>query len=86
MLGAGVGGLVAARELARAGLHVLVLDGRDAPGGAVRAHTVAGTPARRGGRVLRDARRVGRRARRRARARRPRADARAARLVGPPDH
>ncbi|WP_263731912.1 protoporphyrinogen oxidase [Cellulomonas sp. SG140] len=42
VVGAGLGGLVAARELARAGLRVLVLDGRDAPGGAVRSHDVAG--------------------------------------------
>ncbi|WP_366246793.1 FAD-dependent oxidoreductase [Cellulomonas sp. 73-145] len=42
VVGAGLGGLVAARDLARAGLRVLVLDGRDAPGGAVRSHEVAG--------------------------------------------
>lgn len=42
VVGGGVAGLVAARELAREGLRVLVLEGRDAPGGAVRAHTVAG--------------------------------------------
>lgn len=42
VVGAGLGGLVAARDLARAGLRVLVLDGRDAPGGAVRSHDVAG--------------------------------------------
>ncbi len=42
VVGAGVAGLVAARDLAHAGLRVLVLDERDAPGGAVRAHTVAG--------------------------------------------
>jgi oxygen-dependent protoporphyrinogen oxidase len=42
VVGAGVAGLVAARELARAGLRTLVLDGRDAPGGAVRGHAVAG--------------------------------------------
>lgn len=42
VVGAGVGGLVAARDLALAGLRVLVLDGRDAPGGAVRSHEVAG--------------------------------------------
>ncbi|CAL8968037.1 Protoporphyrinogen oxidase [Cellulomonas sp. T2.31MG-18] len=42
VVGAGLGGLVAARDLARAGLRLLVLDGRDAPGGAVRSHDVAG--------------------------------------------
>ncbi|GIG41267.1 protoporphyrinogen/coproporphyrinogen oxidase [Cellulomonas phragmiteti] len=42
VVGAGVAGLVAARELARAGLRTLVLEERDAPGGAVRGHDVAG--------------------------------------------
>ncbi|MCC2313759.1 protoporphyrinogen/coproporphyrinogen oxidase [Cellulomonas xiejunii] len=42
VVGAGVAGLVAARELARAGLRTLVLDERDSPGGAVRGHDVAG--------------------------------------------
>lgn len=42
VVGAGIGGLVAARDLAHGGLRVLVLDGRDAPGGAVRSHDVAG--------------------------------------------
>lgn len=42
VVGAGVAGLVAARELARAGLRTLVLDERGAPGGAVRGHDVAG--------------------------------------------
>jgi oxygen-dependent protoporphyrinogen oxidase len=42
VVGGGVAGLVAARELGLAGLRVLVLEGRDAAGGAVRAHTVAG--------------------------------------------
>lgn len=42
VVGAGVAGLVAARELGRAGVRTLVLDGRDAPGGAVRSHEVAG--------------------------------------------
>ncbi|MBO0923912.1 FAD-dependent oxidoreductase [Cellulomonas sp. zg-ZUI199] len=42
VVGAGVAGLVAARELTRAGLRTLVLDERDTPGGAVRGHDVAG--------------------------------------------
>ncbi|MDM7854928.1 protoporphyrinogen/coproporphyrinogen oxidase [Cellulomonas alba] len=42
VVGGGVAGLVAARELGIAGLRVLVLEARDAAGGAVRAHTVAG--------------------------------------------
>lgn len=42
VVGGGIAGLVAARELAHEGLRTLVLEGRDAPGGAVRGHTVAG--------------------------------------------
>lgn len=42
VVGGGVAGLVAARELARAGLRTLVLEQRDAPGGAIAGHTVAG--------------------------------------------
>ncbi|WP_370514033.1 FAD-dependent oxidoreductase [Cellulomonas sp. JZ18] len=42
VVGAGVAGLVAARDLVRAGLRVVLVDGRDAPGGAVRGHDVAG--------------------------------------------
>ncbi|MEZ0446241.1 protoporphyrinogen/coproporphyrinogen oxidase [Cellulomonas sp. ICMP 17802] len=42
VVGGGIAGLVAARELAHEGLRTLVLEQRDAPGGAVRAHTVAG--------------------------------------------
>lgn len=42
VVGAGVAGLVAARDLVRAGRRVLLVDGRDAPGGAVRGHDVAG--------------------------------------------
>lgn len=42
VVGGGVAGLVAARELVHSGLRTLVLEGRDAPGGAVRGHEVAG--------------------------------------------
>lgn len=42
VVGAGVAGLVAARDLVHAGLRVVLVDGRDAPGGAVRGHDVAG--------------------------------------------
>ncbi|MBO3086120.1 protoporphyrinogen/coproporphyrinogen oxidase [Cellulomonas fengjieae] len=42
VVGGGVAGLVAARELVHAGLRTLVLEQRDAPGGAVAGHTVAG--------------------------------------------
>ncbi|MDM7830020.1 protoporphyrinogen/coproporphyrinogen oxidase [Cellulomonas edaphi] len=42
VVGGGVAGLVAARDLVRAGLRTLVLDARDAPGGAVRGHEVGG--------------------------------------------
>ncbi|MFS0704356.1 NAD(P)/FAD-dependent oxidoreductase, partial [Cellulomonas sp. 179-A 9B4 NHS] len=42
VVGAGVAGLVAARDLVRAGRRVVLVDGRDAPGGAVRGHDVAG--------------------------------------------
>lgn len=42
VVGGGVSGLVAARDLAAAGLRVAVLDADDEPGGAVRGHTVAG--------------------------------------------
>lgn len=42
VVGGGVAGLVAARDLAAAGLRVAVLDADDEPGGAVRGHTVAG--------------------------------------------
>jgi len=42
VIGAGVAGLVAARDLVAAGLRTLVVEGRDAPGGAVRGHVVAG--------------------------------------------
>jgi oxygen-dependent protoporphyrinogen oxidase len=42
VVGAGIDGLTVARALARAGIATLVLEGRDAPGGAVRSHRVAG--------------------------------------------
>jgi oxygen-dependent protoporphyrinogen oxidase len=42
VVGGGIAGLVAARELARSGLRTLVLEERDTLGGAVAAHTVAG--------------------------------------------
>lgn len=42
VVGGGVAGLVAARELAAAGLRTVVLDADAEPGGAVRGHTVAG--------------------------------------------
>ncbi|MFC4615876.1 protoporphyrinogen oxidase [Cellulomonas algicola] len=42
VVGGGVAGLVAARELAAAGLRTVVLDADTEPGGAVRGHTVAG--------------------------------------------
>ncbi|MDC7123483.1 protoporphyrinogen oxidase [Cellulomonas fimi] len=42
VVGGGVAGLVAARDLAAAGLRTVVLDADAEPGGAVRGHTVAG--------------------------------------------
>lgn len=42
VVGGGLAGLVAARELVRGGLRTLVVEGRDAVGGAVRGHVVAG--------------------------------------------
>ena len=42
VVGAGIAGLIVARALARAGISTEVLEGRDAPGGAVRSHKVAG--------------------------------------------
>lgn len=42
VVGGGIAGLVAARELAVAGLRTLVLEERDTAGGAVAGHTVAG--------------------------------------------
>lgn len=44
MLGAGVAGLAAARDLARASLDVTVLEARDRPGGRVWSQQVAGAP------------------------------------------
>ena len=84
VVGGGVAGLVAARELAHEGLRTLVLEERDDPRrGGRRAHG-RGAAARRRGGVVRHARRHGRRAARRARADRPRPHARAARLLGAP--
>ncbi|UFS58410.1 protoporphyrinogen/coproporphyrinogen oxidase [Subtercola endophyticus] len=42
VVGAGVGGLVAARELARSGFAVTVIDGAATAGGCVATHSVAG--------------------------------------------
>ncbi|GEA86004.1 protoporphyrinogen oxidase [Cellulomonas gelida] len=42
VVGGGLAGLVAARELLRAGVRTLVVEGRDAVGGAVRGHVVGG--------------------------------------------
>lgn len=42
VVGGGIAGLVAARELAHEGLRTLVLEERDVAGGAVAGHTVAG--------------------------------------------
>lgn len=42
VVGAGIGGLVAARDLAAGGLSVLVVEQRARPGGAVSRHEVAG--------------------------------------------
>ncbi|MCU1479558.1 MAG: hypothetical protein JWQ19_344 [Subtercola sp.] len=42
VVGAGVGGLVAARELARSGLAVTVIDAAETAGGCVATHSVAG--------------------------------------------
>ncbi|MBV8735145.1 MAG: FAD-dependent oxidoreductase, partial [Solirubrobacterales bacterium] len=42
VLGAGLGGLAAARDLARAGADVLVLEARERPGGRVEAARVDG--------------------------------------------
>ncbi|MCL2465803.1 MAG: FAD-dependent oxidoreductase [Micrococcales bacterium] len=42
VVGAGIAGLIVARALARAGISTTVLEARDAPGGAVRSHRIAG--------------------------------------------
>ncbi len=48
VIGAGLAGLTAARELARAGLNVTVLEGRDRVGGRTLSDTLAGVPIDRG--------------------------------------
>jgi monoamine oxidase len=53
VLGAGLGGLSAARDLARAGADVLVIEARDRPGGRVEAVTLPdGRTAQAGGEVF----------------------------------
>ena len=42
VIGAGIGGLVAAREIAKLGIGVTLVDAADAPGGAIRSARVAG--------------------------------------------
>src|SRR5262249_42853106 len=44
VVGAGVAGLTAAAEVARAGRRVLVLDARDRPGGRIDTHRLPGWP------------------------------------------
>jgi monoamine oxidase len=48
VVGAGLAGLAAARELTRAGLDVVVLEGRDRVGGRTLSDTLAGVPVDRG--------------------------------------
>lgn len=49
VVGAGLSGLVAARELVREGLEVLVLEARDRPGGRTRIAAVEGVAVDLGG-------------------------------------
>ena len=49
VVGAGLSGLTAARELTRAGLDILVLEARNRPGGRTHATTVEGVPVDLGG-------------------------------------
>jgi oxygen-dependent protoporphyrinogen oxidase len=42
VVGGGVGGLVAARDLAKAGVHVVLIEASDRLGGMIQRHTVAG--------------------------------------------
>lgn len=49
VIGAGLAGLVAARELTRAGLQVLVLEARDRVGGRTYTLNTGGIPLEMGG-------------------------------------
>ena len=52
IIGAGLTGLVAARVLCGAGLHVIVIDSADAPGGRIRTDSVDGMLLDRGFQLL----------------------------------